>query len=147
MLRPALPVSVLIVDRDPNQAAAIRDAVARAGYRVCGVAATARQALALARSTAPDLVVVDVDQGQGPDGVTLARRLAATRPLGVIFVTGDRTALNRVDIGHAYVARPYRLVDLVRTLDIVRTQLGRGSSNVTGIAGLQPRSDRDSAAA
>lgn len=146
MTGPALPVSVLIVDRDPHQAEAIRAALSRAGYRVCGVAHHPKQALALTRSAAPDLAVVEVDLGQGPDGVVLARRLAAIRPMGVIFVTGDRMALHGIDVGRAYVARPYRLIDLVRTLDIVRAQLGRSPSNVAGITGLQ-RPARDSAAA
>jgi len=66
---------------------AISQTVADLGYEVVGMAADAEQALDLARRERPDLVLMDISLGSGPDGVEAAGNIAALMAVKVIFLT------------------------------------------------------------
>lgn len=110
---------VLIVEDDRAVAEAIQDGVQLASHEVCGIAGTFEQAVALARLTRPDLAIIDVELGGGPDGIEIARRLAKMTKLAVMFMTGYPNRLRSVDIGHAWMAKPYRVLDLINALEAV----------------------------
>lgn len=112
-------LSVLIVEDDRRVAEAIRDSVKVAGYEVCGIAGTIQQAVSLTRLTRPDLAIIDVDLGEGPDGIELARRLTKITALAIMFLTGDSNRLKEIDVGHAWMGKPYRALDLINALDVV----------------------------
>ncbi|TGZ15474.1 DNA-binding response regulator [Streptomyces sp. S816] len=81
------PVRILVCDDH---------AVVRAGLlallhsapdiEVVGEAGTGEEALALARKTAPDVVLIDLQLGAGIDGVETTRRLRATSPAPHVLV-------------------------------------------------------------
>src|SRR3954469_15609539 len=102
-------LDVLIVDDDDLVAAAIADGVRLAGYTVCGVAASGAEALELMRQHRPRLALVDIDLGDGQDGVDAARELAGVAPLTVIFVTGYPDKMRQIDtgVGVAWMEKPY----------------------------------------
>jgi DNA-binding response OmpR family regulator len=110
---------VLIVEDDPLVAGAIRDGIVVSGHIVCGIAATAEQAIALMRICRPRLAVIDVELGDDCDGLEVARRLLAIGPIGVMFVTGHPEKVQSADIGHAWMPKPYRLLDLINALEVV----------------------------
>ena len=114
-----LDLDVLIVDDNEVVAQAIADGVRLAGYTVCGTAATAEQALGLMRRHRPRLALIDVDLGDGDDGITAARDLLAIGPVTVIFVTGYPDKIRRTDVGVAWMEKPYRVLDLINALEIV----------------------------
>jgi DNA-binding response OmpR family regulator len=117
----AVKLGVLIVEDDRLVAEAIRDGVRVAGYEVCGLAATVDQAVALARINRPNLAIIDVDLGESTDGVELARRLTKIAPMAIMFMTGDPSRLKQVDVGHAWMAKPYRVLDLINALEVVHS--------------------------
>ncbi|MBV8166426.1 MAG: response regulator [Alphaproteobacteria bacterium] len=110
---------VLIVEDDLAVAEAIRDGIVVSGHTVCGIATTAEQAIALMRLCRPRLAVIDVDLGGGCDGLEVARRLLAIAPVGVMFVTGHPEKVRSADVGHAWMPKPYRLLDLINALEVV----------------------------
>jgi DNA-binding response OmpR family regulator len=116
-----IDLDVLIVDDNEIVAEAIADGVRLAGYTVCGVASSAERALELARQRRPRLALVDVDLGDGEDGIDAARQLLALGPITIIFVTGfpDRMRRTDTDIGIAWMEKPYRVLDLINALEIV----------------------------
>lgn len=82
---------VLIVEDEALLAMSMEADLEDRGFEITGVAATAEDAVALARATRPDVVLMDVRlKGQG-DGVDAAQTIYAEE-LGarVIFVTGSR---------------------------------------------------------
>jgi DNA-binding response OmpR family regulator len=114
-----IDLDVLIIDDNEIVAEAIADGVRLAGYTVCGVASTAERALELARQRRPRLALVDVDLGDGEDGIDAARQLLALGPITIIFVTGFPDRMRQTDIGVAWMEKPYRVLDLINALEIV----------------------------
>jgi DNA-binding response OmpR family regulator len=117
---PTAGCDVLIVEDDRLVAEAIADSVRLAGYTVSGIAPTVSQALVLTRLTRPKLAVIDVDLGTGRDGIDLARQMVKIHQLGIMFVTGHPDKVSTADVGHAWMPKPYRVLDLINALEIVR---------------------------
>ncbi len=93
---------VLIADDDPGVIAALEDALgADARMDVVGVAQTGHALLAMASTSAPDLVLLDIRMPGG--GVTAARALAAmsSPPAVVVFsaTTSARLIIELLEAG------------------------------------------------
>jgi PAS domain S-box-containing protein len=92
------------------------------GYSVVGIAATADDAIALARQTQPDLVLMDIRLGRGRDGVDAAAAIVQERPLPVIFLTAhsDEATLARAKSAEpvGYLVKPFREPDLRCAIEI-----------------------------
>jgi DNA-binding NarL/FixJ family response regulator len=114
---------VLLVDDDPIVALAVAVELEAAGHEVLGPAHDARSALELARTGRPDVALVDIDLGEGGDGVLLAHSL---RRSGVwpVFATGESgRAREHRDIAMAFLSKPYRPEAAVRSLEAVQAAL------------------------
>ena len=78
---------VLAVDDDPFVSALLEQALKSLGYEVA-VAHAASTARKVARVFDPDVAILDVDLGQGPDGFDLATILKTDSPgLAIVFLT------------------------------------------------------------
>ena len=112
-------MNVLIVDDEPPARDRLRDLLNQlSDYHPCGEASNGVEALRLAETTAPDIVLLDI-QMPGLDGLETARRLTAlARPPAVIFVTAyGEHALEALDAqAVAYLLKPVRLERLERAL-------------------------------
>jgi DNA-binding NarL/FixJ family response regulator len=82
------------------------------GYVVVAQAADGRQAVEEARRTTPDLVLMDIRLGHGPDGVEAADIVRRELELPVVFLTAhsDEATLNRAKVAEpfGYVLKPVR---------------------------------------
>ncbi|MGH7392189.1 MAG: response regulator [Candidatus Rokuibacteriota bacterium] len=121
---------VLVVDDEPDIRSLIVFHLGREGYR-CRTASTGPQALAEARASRPDLVVLDLMLPE-MDGLDVCRRLRAdprTAQLPIIMLTAKADEVDRVvglEIGaDDYVAKPFSPKELVAR---VRAVLRRGRS-------------------
>src|SRR5262249_53739670 len=110
---------VVIVEDDPQVADGISDGVRVAGYTVAGVAADGDAALDLVRQRRPRLAIIDVDLGTAESGIQVARRLLEAGPLGIVYITGYPDQVAHADVGHAWMPKPYRLLDLINALKVV----------------------------
>lgn len=89
-------------------------------YDVCGIGRTVTDALALAWRHKPDLAILDVRLADGGLGTRIAAELTGLRDLGILYVTGNVAAVRSDTVrGHAWLAKPYRPGDLLRSLQIV----------------------------
>jgi response regulator NasT len=97
----------------------------RYGLEVCAEARDGREAVELARTTQPDVAVLDVKMPH-LDGIEAARRMRAERPLPIVLLTAfdDRAIVGRaIEAGvFAYLAKPFREGDLVPA---IRTAVAR----------------------
>ena len=115
------PIKVLAVDDDPVILRLIEVNLTLEGFEVA-TAAGGDDALAKARETAPDVILLDVMM-PGVTGWDLARRLrdeVATTAIPLVFLSArsqeeDRRKGRELGVA-AYVSKPFDPVDLVDTL-------------------------------
>ena len=112
-------MNVFLVDDEPPARSRLCDLLNHlSDYHPCGEASNGVEALRLAESIAPDIVLLDI-QMPGLDGLETARQLATLpRPPAVIFVTAyGEHALDAFDAhAVAYLLKPVRLERLERAL-------------------------------
>lgn len=150
---------VLIVDDVPENLSVLHDALDEAGYKVL-VATNGEAALARARQTLPDLILLDAVM-PGIDGFEVARRLKAdfsTQHIPIVFMTGlteTEHVVAAFEAGSAdYVTKPIRPPEVLariaahlRTARQLQVALKSGDtpsdeallSRLTGELGLTPR--------
>ena len=111
------PLTVLVVEDEPDTAQMLVDGLAEAGHAVIGPVATAEAASVLAGLHAVDIALLDINlegAGSGPD---LARELSARWGVASIFLSGDVAgAAENVDAVAAWVAKPYRITDVLAAI-------------------------------
>ncbi len=109
------PVKVIIADDDPLTRLDLRHALSGLGMQVLGEAEDGRQALALARSLRPDLLILDIMMPQ-MDGLDAARVARAEHLGAVMLLTGyaEEDMVTRADAAGvlAYLRKPFRSEDL-----------------------------------
>jgi CheY-like chemotaxis protein len=94
--------SVLVVDDEALVAMLLTDMLEDMGLRVCDTAATAQEAIALAETHRPDVVLMDIRlQGAG-DGIDAAVEIHRRQKTPIIFLTGsrDQETLERIQRHH-----------------------------------------------
>ena len=110
-------MSVMIVEDEALVALVMQEILTEAGFTVCGLADTPDGARALDRGHAPHLAVIDVRLAAGEDGITLAASLAASRPIGILFATGNPGEVRaRARVGHGCLAKPFEAAWLIAAL-------------------------------
>ncbi|MFT3822697.1 MAG: sigma-54 dependent transcriptional regulator [Chitinophagaceae bacterium] len=114
---------ILIVEDRFIEANNLQMILERAGYTVCGIAASVQAALQLLEKETPDFVLLDIFL-QGPaTGIDLARVL---RKKNIAFIylsaNSDRSTLEAAKTTHPYgfLVKPFREKDVLVTLEIAR---------------------------
>ena len=107
---------VLVVEDQPLLLLDLIDQLADFGLEAvpAGSARTAARLL----TTDIDALVTDIELGDGPDGLCLARLAAEARPdLPIVVVSGGvRPQAADLPAGAAFIAKPYRVSDIVAAL-------------------------------
>jgi len=120
-LEAARGASVLLVEDERALAHAVAESLSDAGLKV-DCAGDGEEALARIRQKTYDVIVCDLKMPRA-DGMMLYRAIAATAPAlaaRVIFVTGEVTGTDTErfleDTGCRWLAKPFRLADLLRAV-------------------------------
>ncbi len=79
----------LIVEDEISFAIGLKEALRALGFDICDLATDGEQALWLAQSDQPDVVVMDVCLEGCREGVEVARMLRKVCDAPIVFVTGD----------------------------------------------------------
>ena len=111
---------ILVVEDELMLGATAAEALEEAGFAVL-TAASAEEAEVLLAHEAVDVLFTDIDLG-GRDGCDLAARALDMQPgLRVIFTSGRsrRYHESRLPIGASFLAKPYRLSELIDEIDRV----------------------------
>ena len=113
---------VLIVEDEALVAMALEAMVRDAGHLVVGIAAQAKDAVALALSRAPEIVLMDVRLGAAGDtGIAAAEEIGRQTTATVIFVTANvvRPTLERIGTavpGARVLAKPIKPGELAQAI-------------------------------
>lgn len=112
--------AVLVIEDEAPMRALLRETLASAGYRVV-LAATGAEGERLARSHAPELVLVDLGLPDG-DGLDLTARLRTwcTAPIVVLSARGrEEDKVRALDLGaDDYVTKPFGAQELLARLRV-----------------------------
>ena len=130
-----MAATVLLVEDERKLRELIRSCLERAGFTVLS-AGSGAEAITLATSAAPDLVILDLGLPDVPSE-TVAREMRVTGPVPVLMLTARAAEEDRIaglDLGaDDYVTKPFSPQELVRRVQAI---LRRGGS----VAGPGPAS-------
>ena len=118
---------ILIVEDEALIAMMLTDSLESGGHEVMGPAATAGEALALCEAALPDLALLDVNLGDGSNGVVLARVLFDRWGLPVIFASGQLMEARQArDVALGFIRKPYEAETVLRGVELAREVMAGG---------------------
>lgn len=122
-------LSVMVVEDEWLVSVEIEAALEDGGHDCVGVAATAREALALAGSTRPQLVLMDIRLKGNDDGVEVATELRNRFGLRCLFISAHADAATRQRATNAeplgWLQKPFSASQLLQKIAAVKSELGQ----------------------
>jgi CheY-like chemotaxis protein len=116
------PLTLLLVEDDPETAADLTLALVEAGHSVVGPFQNAEAAEAAAALHLVDLALLDINLTGETTGIDLARALKDRWGLPSLFLTGDIGAAARhADLAEALVLKPYTGAQVLEAITRVTT--------------------------
>ncbi|MGE0502427.1 MAG: response regulator [Rhizobiaceae bacterium] len=110
-----LRARIVVVEDEPDLRDAVVEYLAANGFDVTS-AGDAAQMRALAAEQTFHLAILDIAM-PGEDGLSLARHLRSSMPIGIIFATAAGTSIDRIvglELGaDDYIVKPYELRELL----------------------------------
>jgi DNA-binding response OmpR family regulator len=114
-------VKVIVAEDDLLIADLLEDVLIRAGFEVCGMAATVAGGVALCDLHHPDLAIIDMRLAGGGLGTDIAARIGGRDKIGILYATGNAGHIDlTASDGEAFITKPYQSVDIVRALRLVQ---------------------------
>jgi Response regulator with putative antiterminator output domain len=136
------PLRVLVAEDEALIRLDLVELLTAEGYQVIAEAGDGEEALALARSLEPDLVVMDVKMPK-MDGITAAAAIAEERIAPVVMLTAfsQRELVERArDAGAmAYVVKPFDASDVVPAIEIAIGRFAEIRAVEAEVADLEER--------
>jgi two-component system OmpR family response regulator len=130
---------VLLVEDDPLVREVLAAALEGAGYEVQAEADGSRVERAVS-TFLPDIALLDLHLGNGVNGITVARRIRATREIPFLFLTaasGIDDVLAGFDVGgDDYVVKPFVMAELLVRMKAVLRRWGRIGRSVLQVGDL-----------
>lgn len=115
-----------MVEDDAASALAVRAALGRLGYHICGTASSEAVAFAMVHQNQPDVALMDVRLAGG-DGIAVARRLRTDCGVRSIFLSGyaDHGVMARITESYplGMVHKPFSMAQLKIVLDLAARRL------------------------
>ncbi|TDK43545.1 response regulator transcription factor [Algoriphagus formosus] len=113
---------ILIVEDEPLIAEDIRGYLEDSGFEVLGVAHEGEEALEILKSSQPDALLLDINLGDGMDGITLAGEIRKIYEFPFVFLTShaDKATLERAKqtIPSGYLLKPFDGNSLMTSLEV-----------------------------
>jgi len=110
-VRPVSAAKILIVEDEGIEALDTQQRLTRLGYSVPDIAFTGEEAVRLAESISPDLVLMDIMLRGQMGGIEAAQEIRTRFGIPVVYVTAysDEDTLARAKIAepHGYIVKPY----------------------------------------
>jgi two-component system, response regulator PdtaR len=116
---------VLVVEDEALIAMDVEAQLADAGCVVVGIAATLRQAQAIAACGLPDVAVVDLNLLDGKTGLAVAEHLSAVWGCGIVMATANPEAVRDAPFVQRTLPKPYRDAALLEAVAAAARQVGR----------------------
>jgi CheY-like chemotaxis protein len=118
---PMKKLRVMIVENDGIIAGLLGDLIEALGHEVCAIESSESGAVAAARWSKPDLMIVDVHLQDG-SGIGAVETITDIRPVPHIYVTGDAKAVRTLKPNATVMQKPYFEIDLVLAIQSALTE-------------------------
>jgi diguanylate cyclase (GGDEF)-like protein len=116
------PLSILLVEDEGITGQDIKECLSSLGYEVVGWASEGQEAVDLAASLNPALILMDVGLRGSMDGIEAARLIQQEAHVPIIFLTGfrDTDTLRRAVLTgpHGYLLKPFQDVELRSAIEV-----------------------------
>src|SRR5215510_8138968 len=136
------PVRVVIAEDEALIRLDLKEMLEEEGYEIAGEAADGEQAVELAASLRPDLMILDVKMPV-LDGISAAEQIAARHIAPVVILTAfsQRELVERArDAGAmAYIVKPFTKADLVPAIEIAVSRFQELSALGAEVGSLRDR--------
>ncbi|UNB55394.1 MULTISPECIES: ANTAR domain-containing response regulator [unclassified Mycolicibacterium] len=136
------PRRVLIAEDEALIRLDLAEMLREEGYDVVGEAGDGQEAVDLAESLRPDLVIMDVKMPRR-DGIDAAAEIASKRiaPIVVLTAFSQRELVERArDAGAmAYLVKPFSITDLIPAIELALSRFGEISALEQEVATLSDR--------
>ncbi|WP_221930987.1 response regulator [Telmatospirillum sp. J64-1] len=111
---------LLVVEDEFITALMLQDMLAELGHEVVAAVGDAQSAVEAAQTHRPDLVLMDVTLGNGPDGIEAAREIRHSTGIPCIFVTAysDKAVRQRAETVSplGFVLKPFSTKEIKAAL-------------------------------
>jgi PAS domain S-box-containing protein len=108
--------NVLIVDDDLIIANLIEMRLKKLGYNVVGITGSGKEAISLAASSNPDVIIMDINIKGEIDGIETANRIIRESDIPVVYLTGDQDPKTferaKATDDCEYLVKPFKDLDL-----------------------------------
>jgi PAS domain S-box-containing protein len=125
----ALHDGILIVEDEGLIALDLEERLEKLGYAVAGIAATGDEAISMAASQLPSLILMDIRLKGPMDGIEAAERIQKELDIPVVFVSAhtDEKTLERAKFAHglSYIVKPFDQADLRVHIEFARHRHSR----------------------
>jgi two-component system, response regulator PdtaR len=118
---PMKKLRVMIVEDDRIIAGLLGDLIEALGHEVCAIESSESGAVAAARRSKPDLMIVDVHLQDG-SGIGAVETITDIGPVPHIYVTGDAKAVRTLKPNATVMQKPYFEIDLVLAIQSALTE-------------------------
>lgn len=116
------PVKILIVEDESITSMYLENSLHNRGYYVCGIATNEADALRLAETKQPDLVLMDIYLEGDSDGVEIAKQITQMSDIPIVYLTSnsDDETFQRAKTSHpyGYVVKPVEIPALESAIQI-----------------------------
>ena len=102
------PLRIVVVEDEALIVMQLEILLEEAGHEVVGTAVSARDAVAVARRTRPDIVLIDLQLKGGSSGLDVAKDLADEPAMMLVFLTANASRFHDDFAGAvAVIAKPF----------------------------------------
>lgn len=111
---------ILIVEDEPIVALDIKSALIKLGFEVTGIATSYEEILISIKSNEPEIILMDINLGNGLDGIEIVQKIKKINDIPVIYLTAfsDEKTMQRAfhtdPIG--YIIKPFKREELKSTI-------------------------------
>jgi DNA-binding response OmpR family regulator len=110
-------MNILVVDDEGIVALDIAQALEEMGHKVTGIAKNSEKAMEMSQKVRPDLALMDINLGEGPDGIDTAAYLKECCDIPVIYLTaysGEKTISRAIETDPlGYIVKPFKEGELL----------------------------------
>ena len=135
------PISILVVEDDPNVSTVLTARLESLDYQVCGTAETGLEAISGVYRHHPDLVIMDILLKGDMNGIQAAAKIAEGSDVPIIYMTclSDQQIFERAIGTHpyGYIIKPYDINELRSAIEIAVVKHEAAKERETLIAQLQ----------